>query len=106
MDKIEIRNQLNNRLSAYSSCLEHDILEYASMIVEVGALTVGTEENGKVFAQNVLYPTQFSKSAVTEILSMSWKDGNGNEVIPKVFHKNEWYGEKIKTIQETLLLMN
>jgi len=106
MNKTEIAKQLNERLQGYSSLLANDITEYASMIVEVGALTVGTEASGKIIPQNVLYPTQFSKSAVDVILSMSWKDGNGKRVIPKVFNRNEWYRERIKVIKETLLLLS
>jgi len=106
MNKNEIVNQLNERLKKYSSFLENDIVEYASLIIEVGALIVGTEKNGKVFAQNVIYPTQFSKSEVDVILTMNWKDGNDKSVVPKVFNRNEWCREKIKSIQETMILLN
>jgi hypothetical protein len=101
-----IKNQLNERIQKYSSAIENNIIDYASLIVEVGALTVGTDDSGKVIAQNVLNPTQFSKNAVETILSMNWQDGNGRIITPIVFQRNDWYGEKIKIVQQTLSLLN
>lgn len=68
----------------------------------MGALTIGTDENGKIIAQNVLYPEQFSKEAAQTILSLIWRDGNNNEIKPSVFFRNDWYKEKIQLINKTL----
>lgn len=101
-----ITNQLSERLKSYNSAIENNSIEYASYIVEVGALTVGTDENGKIVPQNVLYPTQFSKTGVEVIQTMNWKDENGQPITPIVFFKNDWYKEKIKLVKETLQLLN
>jgi len=106
VDTNTIKNQLNERIQKYSLAIENNIIEYASLIVEVGALTVGTDETGKVIAQNVLYPTQFSTTGVEIIQSLNWKDENGQKIFPIVFQRNDWYREKIKIVQETLSLLN
>lgn len=101
-----VTDQLNKRLNAYKAAIENRSIDYASFIVEVGALTVGTDEEGKIIPQNVLYPTQFSQAAIEVIESMNWKDGNGKSITPIVFFKNDWYREKIRIVQETLSLLN
>src|SRR3990167_7927505 len=106
LTKEQILDTLRERLERYKYGIENDIIEYSTFIVEVGALTVGTEPTGKIIAQNILFPTQFSKTALEIILSMNWKDGDGKNINPKVFHKNDWYQGRIKLIQETLSLMN
>ncbi len=101
-----VTDQLSKRLNAYRTAIESNSIDYASFIVEVGALTVGTDEEGRIIPQNVLYPTQFSQDAIGVIESMNWKDGNGKSITPIVFFKNDWYWEKIKTVQETISLLN
>jgi hypothetical protein len=105
MQNISLTNQLKERLQNYSSVIENTCIDYASYIVEIGALTVGTDEKGKVIAQNVLYPTQFSEKAVAVILSMNSKNGNGENIEPVVFFKNDWYRQRITVIKETLELL-
>ncbi|MBK6949358.1 MAG: hypothetical protein IPH16_15980 [Haliscomenobacter sp.] len=101
MDTITIEERLQKRLLEYQSTV-CNIIEKPAFIVEVGALTVGTDENGKIIAQNVLYPEQFSKEAVQTILSMNWRDGNNNKIEPSVFFRNDWYSEKIQFIKKAL----
>lgn len=109
MDLQYIKNtiaELRERDKIYSHELELNTLEEANKIVEVGALTVGTDSKGKIIAQNVLYPTQFSQKAVENILTMNWRNGNGERVGPLVYGRNDWYRERLKTINDILKLMD
>jgi hypothetical protein len=91
--------ELEDRLKDYISTISIRSLEYTPFIVEVGALTVGTDENGVVITENKCFPMQFSEKAVKEICSMTFKDCFDNVVQPKVFSKHEWYSEQIERIQ-------
>lgn len=109
MDLQYIKNtiaELRERDKIYSRELELNTLEEANKIVEVGALTVGTDSKGKFIAQNVLYPTQFSQKAVENILTMNWRNGNGERVEPLVYGRNDWYRERLKMINDILKLMD
>lgn len=109
MDLQYIKNaiaELRERAKIYSHELELNILEEANKIVEVGALTVGTDSKGKIIAQNVLYPTQFAQKAVEKILTMNWRNGNGKRIEPLVYGRNDWYRERLKTINGILKLMD
>jgi hypothetical protein len=101
-----IISHLEHCKKIYTNAIENNAIEKCCYIVEVGALTAGSDEKGKVIAQNVLYPTQFSNVAVETILSMNWKDGNGRKITPIVFNRNDWYTQKIKIVQQTLSLLN
>jgi hypothetical protein len=94
--------ELEKRLQAYISEISIKMLEYTPFIVEVGALTVGTDENGVVILQNKKFPTQFSEDAVKTILSMTFKNCNDEIVTPKVYGKYEWYSEKIESMKFTI----
>jgi len=93
MDIKKTIEELNERLKNYISEIKYPCLEYTPFIVEVGALTVGTDENGAIILKNKNFPTQFSESAVKTILSMTFRDCNNEIVQPKVFSKHEWYSE-------------
>lgn len=94
--------ELEDRLKSYISEISIPILEYTPFIVEVGALTVGTDKNGVIIVENKNFPTQFSEKAVNEICSMTFRDVNNATIQPKVYGKQEWYSEKIKSIKFTL----
>jgi hypothetical protein len=94
--------ELEQRLKDYISTISIHSLEYTPFIVEVGALTVGTDENGVVILQNKRFPMQFSEKAVKEICSMTFRDCFDNVVQPKVFTKHKWYSEQIERIQMTI----
>ena len=106
MQNTSLKDHLKERLQFYFSAIETKVIEHSSYIVEVGALTVGTDEIGKVIAQNVYCPAQFSKSAVEIIQALNWRDGNNKPITPIVFFKNDWYKEKINLVEETLKLLN
>lgn len=97
-------NQLLESQKMFSNAIENYILEYYPFIIEVGALTVYTNENGVVEAQNVEYPMQFSQKGVDEILEMTWRNGNGEIVQPIVYGRNAWYRNRLKRVNETLEL--
>lgn len=102
MDIKSTIKELEERLKVYISTISIRSLEYTSFIVEVGALTVGTDDKGIVITENKRYPMQFSEKAVKEICSMTFKDCFDNVVQPKVFSKHEWYNEQIERIQMTI----
>jgi HJR/Mrr/RecB family endonuclease len=94
--------ELEQRLKDYTQTISIRSLEYTPFIVEVGALTVGTDDKGVVIVENKRYPMQFSEKAVKEILSMKFRNCNDELVPLKVFSKHEWYSEKIESIKMTL----
>ena len=94
--------ELEEVLETYIHEISIPILEYATFIVEVGALTVGTDKNGVVTIENKHFPTQFSKNAVNNILSITFRNCNDEVITPKVYGKNEWYSEKIKNLKITI----
>jgi hypothetical protein len=101
----EIKNtiqELEQRLKDYIQTISIRSLEYTPFIVEVGALTVGTDDKGVVIVENKNFPMQFSGKAVKEICSMTFRDCFDNVVQPKVFSKHEWYSAQIERIQMTI----
>jgi len=99
MDIQETIRELEERLKTYIDTISVRSLEYAPFIVEVGALTVGTDENGVVILQNKNFPTQFSEKAVKEICSMKFRDCFDKPVQPKVYGKHEWYSAQINRLK-------
>jgi hypothetical protein len=98
-DKIQ---ELEQRLKDYTQTISVRALEYTPFIVEVGALTVGTDDNGVVVVENKRFPMQFSEKAVKEICSLTFSDCFGNKVQPKVFSKHEWYSEQIERLKMSI----
>jgi hypothetical protein len=94
--------ELEDRLNAYISTISIRSLEYAPFIVEVGALTVGTDESGVVIVENKNFPMQFSEDAVKKISSMTFRNSNDEIVQPKVYGKYDWYNEQIDHLKITL----
>ncbi len=103
MEINELIINLVNKLESYISTISTKILEYTPYIIEVGALTVGTDNSGAVIVENVNFPTQFSESAVNEILTMTFRNGNNEIIKPKVYGKIEWYSKEIENIKLVLL---
>ncbi|MDR1681596.1 MAG: hypothetical protein LBS12_07445 [Prevotellaceae bacterium] len=94
--------ELEQRVKDYTQTISVRALEYTPFIVEVGALTVGTDDKGVVIAENKRFPMQFSEKAVKEICSMNFSDCFGNKVQPKVFSKHEWYSEQIEQLKMSI----
>ncbi len=102
---MEIKNkivELEERLKSYISKIEFPCIENTPFIVEVGAYTVGTDDNGVVILQNVQFPMQFSKTAINEIKAMKFSDCFNNPVQPKIYSKYEWYSKQIDSLKLTL----
>ena len=99
MDIKEIIIELEDRFNSCISEISIPVLEYTPFIVEVGALTVGTDENGVVIVENKYFPTQFSESAVKTILSLTFRNCFDEIVVPIVYGKHEWYSKKIESIK-------
>ena len=95
--------ELDERLKSYISEINIPMLEYTPFIVEVGALTVGNDNNGVIIVENKNFPTQFSESAVKTICSMTFRNCNDEIVQPKVYGKHEWYSEKINSLKFTIV---
>lgn len=77
---IEVLKNIIEKLKSYTVLYEHgitsNVIEKCSFIVEMGALTIGTDDTGKVITQNTNTPSQFSQEAVDEIINMCFKNGN------------------------------
>jgi hypothetical protein len=103
-----LKNKIQE-LKSYAVLYEHGIksnmIERCTFIVEVGALTIGTDDTGKVITQNTNTPTQFSQEAVDEIMTICFKNGSGEKILPKVYGRNEWYRSRLDMVNETLELL-
>lgn len=97
--------ELKAKASFYQNEVELGALDNCPFIVEVGALTVGTDETGKVITQNINHPTQYTQKAVDEIFSMRFKSDNDENVIPKIYGRAEWYRNRLDDITETIKLL-
>ena len=100
-----IIKKLKSNAVLYEHGITSNVIEKCSFIVEVGALTIGTGDIGKVITQNTNTPTQFSQEAVDEIMNMCFKNGNGERVLPKVYGRNEWYRSRLDMVNESLELL-
>ncbi len=105
-EMLNILEELKLRSENYQKQIELKALDNCPFIVEVGALTVCTNDAGIVEAHNVEYPMQFSQSGVDKILEMTWRNGNGEIVQPIVYGRSDWYRVKLQMIEESLELMN
>ncbi len=101
-NKIE---ELKSCAVLYENAITSNVIEKCSFIVEVGALTIGTDDTGKIITQNTNTPTQFSQKAVDEIMTMCFKNGNSEKVLPKVYGRNEWYRCRLDMVNESLELL-
>jgi hypothetical protein len=98
-------DELKEKSKDYQHQVELRVLDNCPFIVQVGAMTITTDENRRVITQNSNYPTQFTQKAVDEILTMTFKNGNGDVVIPKVYSRVEWYKESLDEITETIKIL-
>lgn len=104
-DVKNIIDELRSHAILYKDGIALNVIEKCSFIIEVGALTVGTDDTGKVITQNTNTPTQFSQAAVDEIMNICFKNGGGVRIFPKVYGKNEWYKSRLNMVNESLELL-
>lgn len=108
MNKEVLKNKIEELKSyavLYENGIKSNVIEKCSFIVEVGALTIGTDAIGKIITENTNTPTQFSREAVDEIMNICFKNGNGEKVLPKVYGRNEWYRNRLDMVNESLELL-
>ena len=94
--------ELSERYKNYQHQVELRTLDNSPFIVQLEALTITSDETGKIITHNSNYPTQFTQKAVDEILTMTFKNGNGDVVIPKVYSRVQWYEERLNDLTETI----
>jgi hypothetical protein len=101
----KIISDLKESAKIYQHEVELRVLDKCPFIVEVGAMTVGMDETGKVITQNVRYPTQFAQKAVDEILRMKFWNGLNEVAVPKVYGRSDWYLEQLNNISEAIKIL-
>lgn len=97
--------ELRMKSKNYQNQVELRVLDKCPFIVEVGALTITTDESGKVITHNTETPTQFTKKAIDEILTMTFINGNGVPIIPKVYTRVEWYIQQLNEVKISIELL-
>jgi|GEM_PF-866577 len=107
MEKLKLHQAVEELKKQYQNLqnqIEFQVLDNCNFIVEIGALTISTDETGKVITQNSDHPTQFTQKVVDEILSITFRNGNNEIAEPIVYGRNEWYNTRAKMIAESLEL--
>lgn len=107
MEKSKVKQTIEELKEQYQYIqqqFELKVLDKCPFIVEVGALTISTDETGRIITQNTNQPTQFSQKAVDEIMAMIFRNGNGEKIKPVVYGRNDWYGSRLKIVEESLEL--
>lgn len=97
---MQLISDLDQRIRDYQNQVELKVIERASYIVQVGALTVTTDVSGVVSTQNVYFPTQFIQKAVNEISNITFRNGEREEIFPKIYSNVEWYSKKLTELKE------
>lgn len=82
--------------------LQNNVIERCNYIIEVGAFTVSTNTNRRTKLCNISEPTQFTKDAVDQILTIKFVSKNGKKVEPKIFTSSKWYQEKLTALDEAI----
>lgn len=95
---------ISNTIALYENCLATQCVEKAPFIVEVGALTVATDEQGCLSVCNAVCPTQFTQEAVNRILSVKFTNPEGT-VQPVVYSVRDWYAMRLAEYKNTLKLL-
>jgi hypothetical protein len=101
LNQLRLLSELKEKISDYQNQVELNVIEKTSFIVQVGALTVTIDSDGIVKTQNICYPTQFTQKAVNEILTISFRNGKGEKIFPKIYLRVNWYFEKLTELKET-----
>jgi len=98
----EIIADLKRKERLFQEELNFHSIEHCSYIVEVGALTVDTDEQGNVLLVNDTYPMQFSLQAANAISNMNFISDGGRKVSAKIYSRNDWYRERINAIKQVI----
>lgn len=95
----EIIADLKRKEQIFNEELNFQSIEYCSYIVEVGGLTVNTDEQGNVSLLNTAHPMLYSLKAANEISKFNFICENGVKVFAKIYSRNDWYRSKVKAIR-------
>ena len=104
----EMRNELiqkmESKVQRYETILNpgFSCLERCNQIVEIGAYTIGVDENRKAILSLKDEPTQFSKEGVDEILKGTFRNHNGEVITPTVYFKRDWYKKELEIAKNAL----
>jgi deoxyxylulose-5-phosphate synthase len=103
--RAEMIARYTSKIEAYENKLDpgYSILERCNQIVQIGAYTIGTDEDGKVKLCLVDFPTQFSDKAIAEIKAMTFTNGHGERIHPTVYGVREWYRKELELAKGCLL---
>jgi hypothetical protein len=101
----ETVRDLEARAAEYEQLLQVCILERCNLIVQVGPLTLTTNERNEVVPQLARFPTQFSEEGVRTIKGMTFYNGKDEKVKAEVFGVREWYGKEVKRLMAAISLM-
>lgn len=91
--------ELEERASAYERILNVRMLERCNLIVQVGPMTLTTNERHEVVPHLTRFPTQFSEEGVRTILGMTFYNGRNEVVQAEVFGVREWYSMRLAEIK-------
>ncbi|MCF8256423.1 MAG: hypothetical protein K9J06_02655 [Flavobacteriales bacterium] len=94
--------ELEERASAYERILNVRMLERCNLIVQVGPMTLTTNERNEVVPQMARFPTQFSEEGVRTIMDMTFYNGKDEEVKAEVFGAREWYLREVSKLRELI----
>ena len=97
--------ELKEKSKDYQHQVELRVLDNCPFIIQVGVLTITNDENGWINTRNSNYPSQYTQKVVNEVLTMTFKNGNGDVVIPKVYSRVEWYQERLDDLIETIKIL-
>jgi hypothetical protein len=101
----ELIAQLQERANAYERILDTQILEHCNCIVQVGAMTLTTNERREVVPQLTAYPTQFSEESVTVIMGITFYNGQDEVVKAEVFKVKDWYSKRLIQLNEAIEIL-
>ncbi|MBI2730500.1 MAG: hypothetical protein HYX40_07090 [Sphingobacteriales bacterium] len=109
MKKVKLDNilvDLKNKLSIFNGVLQFSTIEKYSYIIEVGALTISTDKEGRIILKNTVHPMLFSLERANEISNMNFRTEDGKKVHGKIYFRNDWYRSRITDIEESIELFN
>lgn len=94
--------ELEERALAYERTLSVRMLERCNLIVQVGPMTLTTNERNEVVPQLAKFPTQFSEEGVRTIMGMTFYNGRDEVVKAEVFGVREWYEKELGKVRELI----
>ncbi len=91
----ELVRDLEARALEYEPLLQVNVLYRCNLIVQVGPMTLTTNERNEVVQQLARFPTQFSEDGVHTIMGMTFYNGRDEVVQAEVFGVRDWYAKEL-----------